>query len=79
MKKITLFFILIVFITINSYSQYKLEIEISGLRNNNGNVMLQLFDSAEKVIVSQMNPITENKCSFSLEVHTRKICRSLLS
>ena len=67
-RRLTLFFILIIFISCNSYSQFKLEVEISGLRNNKGNVMLQLFDSTGKVIVSQMNTIKDNKSVFSLEV-----------
>lgn len=60
--------VLIVFISYNSFSQYKLEIEITSLRNNKGNVMMQLFDSTEKVLVSQMNTIKDNSCKFLLDV-----------
>jgi uncharacterized protein (DUF2141 family) len=66
MKRITIIFAIIVFITYNSYSQHKLGIEITGLRNDKGNVMLQLFDSGEQVIDSLMTPISGNKCTFSV-------------
>jgi uncharacterized protein (DUF2141 family) len=59
---------LIIFISHNSYSQLKLEVEVSGLRNNKGNVMIQLFDSTEKVLVSQMNTIKGNKSDFLFDV-----------
>jgi uncharacterized protein (DUF2141 family) len=63
MKRITTIVAIIVFISFNSYSQHKLEIEISGLRNDIGNVMLQLFDSGEQVIDSLMTPISGKKCN----------------
>jgi uncharacterized protein (DUF2141 family) len=72
MKKLTLFFILIIFISPISYSQFKLEAEVTGLRNNKGNVMIQLFDSTEKVLVSQMNTIKDNKSVFLFEVNEGK-------
>jgi uncharacterized protein (DUF2141 family) len=50
-----------------SFSQNKLEIEISGIRNNKGNIMLQLFDSTQKAIKEEMNPVKDNKCFFSFE------------
>jgi uncharacterized protein (DUF2141 family) len=48
-----------------SYSQFKLDIEITGIRNNKGNIMLQLFDENEKVLNQEKGPITDNKCKFS--------------
>jgi uncharacterized protein (DUF2141 family) len=63
MKRITTIVAIIVFISFNSYSQHKLEIEISGLRNDKGNVMLQLFNSGEQVIDSLMTPISGKKCN----------------
>jgi uncharacterized protein (DUF2141 family) len=48
-----------------SFSQFKLEIEISGIRNNIGNVMLQLFDSTEKVLSEDKKQITDNICTFT--------------
>ncbi len=49
-----------------AFSQFKLEIEITGIRNNTGKIMLQLFDKNEKVITQEMNIITDNKCSFTI-------------
>jgi hypothetical protein len=42
-----------------SFSQIKLDIEIVEFRNNNGNVMLQLFDGAEKILLQEKNPIND--------------------
>jgi uncharacterized protein (DUF2141 family) len=46
-------------------SQVKLEIEIIDIRNNSGNIMLQLFDSSKKVIAQGKKPVMDNKCLFS--------------
>jgi uncharacterized protein (DUF2141 family) len=48
-----------------TYSQYRLDIEISRIRNNRGNIMLQLFDGNEKVLYQEKTPIADNKCTFS--------------
>ena len=47
-------------------SQFKLSIEIAEIRNNTGNIMLQVFDEHEKVLTRQISPIMENKCLFSI-------------
>jgi uncharacterized protein (DUF2141 family) len=57
-------FFLICF-TFPSFSQFKLEVEITGIRNNKGNLMLELLDSKEIAIKQEMSPITDNKCSFT--------------
>jgi uncharacterized protein (DUF2141 family) len=49
-----------------AFSQHKLEIEISEIRNNEGNIMLQLFDENEKVLTQEMGPIKDKKCVFSI-------------
>ena len=49
----------------SSYSQYKLDIEISEIRSNKGNIMLQLFDGKEKVLSQEQNPVKDNRCLFS--------------
>jgi uncharacterized protein (DUF2141 family) len=66
MKRILILTIFLLLITARSYSQFKLQIEISQLRNNKGNVMLQLFDSREEVIDSLITSISENKCILSV-------------
>lgn len=50
-----------------SFSQYKLEIEVTGLKNNNGKIMLQLFDKDRKVIKEEMRIIKDNKCFIVFE------------
>jgi uncharacterized protein (DUF2141 family) len=44
----------------------KLEIEIIEIRNNTGNIMLQLFDKNEKVLIQEKGPVKDLKCSFSI-------------
>lgn len=55
--------LLFIFLNFASYGQLRLEVEITDLRNNKGNIMIQLFDSSEKVLSQQMNPIKDNRCS----------------
>jgi uncharacterized protein (DUF2141 family) len=66
MKKFYLFLSCLIFIATNSFSQYKLEIEIAEIRNNNGKIMLQLLDEKEQVQTQDAGQISENKCSFTL-------------
>jgi uncharacterized protein (DUF2141 family) len=54
-------------ITDYTFCQYKLDIEIADIRNNTGNIMLQLFDGNENVLTQEMSPIQENKCSFPIK------------
>jgi uncharacterized protein (DUF2141 family) len=49
----------------SSYSQYKLDIEISEIRSNKGYILLQLFDGKEKVLSQEQNPVKNNSCLFS--------------
>ena len=49
----------------SSYSQYKLDIEISEIRSNKGYIMLQLFDGKEKVLNQRQSAIKDNSCLFS--------------
>jgi uncharacterized protein (DUF2141 family) len=49
----------------SSYSQYKLVIEISEIRNNKGNIMLQLFDEKEKILSQEQSTVKNNKCLIS--------------
>lgn len=74
MKRMAFLFILFATLSNASFSQYKLEIEISGLRNSKGNVMLQLFDSTQKVIKEEMSPIKDNKCLITIEKLSKGLC-----
>lgn len=59
--------ILLIFIPIKSFSQYKLTVEIDGLRNNKGNVLYELFDQNHKSLKVGTSDISNNKCSIVIE------------
>jgi uncharacterized protein (DUF2141 family) len=67
MKRIVLLFILLQAITNVCFPQFKLNIEIIEISNNKGNIMLQLFDSTQKIIKEEMSPIKDFKCLISIE------------
>lgn len=66
MKRLVVFIICLICISKSSFSQFRLDIEILELRNNNGNIMLQLFDSTQKVLTQEKCIIKDNKSSFSV-------------
>jgi uncharacterized protein (DUF2141 family) len=66
MKRYAIFLLSLICFSNSSFSQFKLDIEISEIRNNTGNIMLQLFDGNEKVVTQEQSPIKDNKCSFSI-------------
>jgi uncharacterized protein (DUF2141 family) len=63
MKRVIILFCL-VFFTRFAYGQHSLDIEITGIRNSKGRIMLQLFDENQKVIGQQMADIDVNKCNL---------------
>ena len=66
MKKIYLLSIGLMIITNYSFSQLKLDVEISEIRNNTGNIMLQLFDENENIVTQKLSEIKDKKCSISI-------------
>lgn len=48
-------------------AQHKLEVEITGIRNDNGNIMLELIDENEKVVRQEMSPVREKTSTFLLK------------
>jgi uncharacterized protein (DUF2141 family) len=66
-KNIILIFAGFVIISNCSFSQYCLRIEISGLRNNTGKVMLQVFDEKETVLIREVSEIKEKSCVFTVK------------
>ena len=63
------FFILITYLILSSnwvFAQLTLEIEITGLHNNTGNIMLQLFDENERVITQEIGQIKDKMSSLSI-------------
>jgi uncharacterized protein (DUF2141 family) len=66
MKKL----ILIYFLLLSSklvFPQYKLDIEITGIRNDTGNIMLQLFDEKENIVTQEMSPIKNKTCILAIK------------
>jgi uncharacterized protein (DUF2141 family) len=48
-------------------AQCNLEIEISGIKNNDGRIILQLLDKEQKVKTQLMSEITDKKCVISIK------------
>ena len=67
MKRFFLFCAGSILIINYSFSQHSLEVEITEIRNDKGNIMLQLFDADEKVLSEEMSPIKENRCLFTFK------------
>ena len=64
-------FIVITFLlfisTLTAYAQFRLTVEITGLRNNNGNVLYELFDQNHKSLKVGTEIIKNNKCVIVLD------------
>lgn len=54
-------------VSFSTFSQSTIEIEITGLRNNAGVIMLQMFDEQETVIRQEKGTISENKCTIIIK------------
>jgi uncharacterized protein (DUF2141 family) len=67
MNKVLVIFIGLMLISNYAFSQYNLEIEISGIKNNEGKILLQLFDERQKVLTQEMGLIIDKKCTISLK------------
>jgi uncharacterized protein (DUF2141 family) len=46
-------------------SQHKLDIEITGIKNDNGKIMLELLDVNQKTVAQEMGLIKDKKCNIS--------------
>ncbi len=58
----------LVFLTFNSFSQHRLEIEITDLRNDKGALMIQLIDIQHKVVCQKKEQVVNRKCTVEMEV-----------
>lgn len=67
MNKIKFIFLILLFFNFNLYSQFSLKVEITGMRNNNGNVLYELFDANQKSLKIGSIDITNNKCIVLFE------------
>lgn len=65
MKKFMILVVALSLLLKSVSGQYSLEIEIAGLRSNNGLIMLQLFDEKNKLI-SQVKGIIADKKSITM-------------
>jgi uncharacterized protein (DUF2141 family) len=50
-----------------SFSQYTLTVQITGLRNNTGKIMMQVFDENEKITDQQMSDIKDKGATISVK------------
>jgi uncharacterized protein (DUF2141 family) len=66
MNKFTLLFISLISLSNAAHSQFRLDIEILELRNSNGIIMLQLFDSNQKVLAQEKCIIKDNMSFVSV-------------
>jgi uncharacterized protein (DUF2141 family) len=66
MKKLILIYFLLLSSNL-AFPQYKLDIEINGIRNDTGNIMLQLFDEKENIVTQEMSPIKNKTCILAIK------------
>ena len=66
MKKINLLLLLFI-MPLSTFAQFTLTVEITGLRNNNGNLLYELFDKNHKSLKVGTEFITNNKCVIVIE------------
>jgi len=67
MKKTSLILVLFFLSPIAVYCQYNLKIEISPLKNNEGQVILAFMDENENILKQLTAEIEENKCIFVID------------
>jgi uncharacterized protein (DUF2141 family) len=67
MKKTLLFLFVFISLSGTLFSQFKLEIEVTGIKNNTGKIMLQLMDPDEKTVSEKMSEIKDQKCLIMIE------------
>lgn len=68
MKKFSFIFFIALFINIlNTFSQFTLTVEFTNLRNNNGNLLYELFDAKQKSLKVGTVDISNNKCLVVFE------------
>jgi len=67
MKRIIIIITSLIVISNSAFSQFSLTIEISGIKNSTGKIMLQLFDENEKVIKQEAGEIREKITLFTIQ------------
>ncbi len=66
MKRNLFVYILFQMISLNGFSQFNLTIEITAIRNDNGKIMLQLYDENQKVLTQETGIIKDSTSVFSV-------------
>jgi len=66
MKKLILLLVLFI-LPASIFAQFTLTVEITGLRNNNGNLLYELFDQNQKSLKVGNVTISQNKCLIIFE------------
>jgi uncharacterized protein (DUF2141 family) len=66
MKKIKLLLLLFI-LPLSIFAQFTLTVEITGLRNNNGNLLYELFDKNHKSLKVGTELISNNKCVIVID------------
>jgi uncharacterized protein (DUF2141 family) len=68
MKKFSFIFFISLFINVlNTFAQFTLTVEFTNLRNNNGNLLYELFDAKQKSLKVGTVDISNNKCVVVFE------------
>ena len=62
-----LFFIVLIFLSLSSFAQHALTVEISGLRNNKGQLHYELFDDQKTSLKTGSIEIANQKCMLVFE------------
>ena len=65
MNRLSASILFLICFSIPSFPQSRLEVEITGIRNNNGNLMIQLLDSNQVSLKQEMSPITDTIYTFT--------------
>jgi uncharacterized protein (DUF2141 family) len=66
MKKLSLFFLFFI-LPLSTFAQYSLTVEITGLRNNKGDILYELFDQNQKNLKVGTENISNNKCVIVID------------
>ncbi len=66
MKRIIAVIYSFILISNASFAQCSLKIDIVEIRNNEGSIMLQLYDVKKNVICQKISPVNNNMCEFSI-------------
>jgi len=66
MNKLNILFLLCI-LAISTFAQHTLTVEITGLRNNKGNLLYELFDKNQKSLKVGNEIITNKKCVIVID------------